>query len=318
MIKSTDYQKKKINTGYYSVFEFLASTISWFFKLEKRIEPENANYGTIDFISHYANHSKGLENSTQRTSLIKALYNRRRYNEEFYPQDDKEMIKGSFQPLKDLKRGLQNFLNGERFRFKSSKYVKYEVMKPLYGLGNIIRGIGELLLILPTYVLNEKQFFTSDKNEKWVRVGIEYKPLNINILKAWAIEGGLSIVKGAMQIVSTPLSYFTVLPFRALYTSFKGYKPIEQNKDIQALIKKGRNLLKDPHKNLLSSNVELEFQSSPFDRKAKFIRTEIERKVKKYAARGQLKEVKDWNYMNSSTEQGKLKSVLDNLTPQQR
>jgi hypothetical protein len=151
-------------------------------------------------------------------------------------------IKGSFQPLADMKKDLVDTFKP----YRSDWYAERDVKQPLAGLFNFFKGIGYILgslllfIALPIYSIPQKN--RPEGVGYFFALGGRYV-----CALSWFIDGVLSVVRSATQLVTTPLTWWIKIPLRKGITSFVSKKDdllIENRETIQKIVN-GANLLND-------------------------------------------------------------------------
>lgn len=210
----TQIGKQKINRGYTSLFEYLVDQdFSFARKLDEKFYPD--------------------ENSRLRyTSRVPY---RRRWNPQPYRG---ERLLGGFQPIADMNKDFVDTFKP----YKSFYYVGRDALQPFRGLGNIARGVGSLVGAILLFIGKTIQY-TLQKGS-WNRFAVNMLE-NFFRTVSWLLDGVSSLVRGATQVVTTPLTWFARIPLRLIITAIKGKPTIEENDGIQRLVDGGKNAIKD-------------------------------------------------------------------------
>lgn len=113
--------------------------------------------------------------------------------------------------------------------YKSSYYVQRDFLQPLRGLGNIIRGVFNIIVTPLIYLVNVGRYSISAIRQKSFELFIDN--MSLGSLKAGGgfLEGICNIVRGVTQLISTPLTWLLRIPFRGLITLIKGKPTLSQN-----------------------------------------------------------------------------------------
>ena len=123
-------------------------------------------------------------------------------------------IKGSFQPLADMKKDLVDTFEP----YRSDWYAERDAKQPLAGLFNFFKGIGYILgslllfIALPLYSIPQKN--RPEDVGYFFALGGRYV-----FALSWFIDGVLSVIRGATQLVTTPLTWLIKIPLRKGITS---------------------------------------------------------------------------------------------------
>lgn len=219
----------KVNQSYQSMFERLADERTGF-KL----------FGTLDNTFYHA----------ERKQLLKTGH--RRYDPRRRHRYADQMI-GSFQPFADM---WKDFV--DTFRpYKSGLYIALDFVQVVKGLGNLAKGLLNLILA-PLYlvysfgrnVVDMVKFLISPPKNEGARSPVTpYRPrmeafprfiyftIRDAVLTAsWMMEGIGSIIRGVTQIAATPLTWMRI-PFRMALTGVRlliwGKPKIEENAGIK-------------------------------------------------------------------------------------
>lgn len=196
---------------------------------------------------------------------VKPLYNRfvkNQYSQRFYLTESEYESTRKFSPpkyfLAMLIAPFQHFLNMAKdaidtFKpYKSTVQMRRDFLQPIYGVGNILKGILNLILtplILVINILRETvKFLKSLKNAHISKSFLVYiKNISLNFVRtlSWTLDGCFSLLRGMTQIVSTPLTWLIKIPLRSIITALKGTPKIEDSSSVKKLITKGKNLIKE-------------------------------------------------------------------------
>lgn len=102
--------------------------------------------------------------------------------------------------------------------YRSNKPVLNDGLQPLYGLANLLKGCIYLALILPLFLFNLFRYATRVNSfRKWVDLALIYNGTRIF---SWFIDGVLSILRGVIQLATTPLTWFIKMPLRGIITKW--------------------------------------------------------------------------------------------------
>lgn len=196
----------KLNKSYLTLSEFLFLP----FELPKDDEPRSINTSIREL-----ERKRGIDADTQ--------------------------LKGALQPLADMAKDAVDMFKP----YRSWWYVKRDILQPIFGIGNFFKGVGYVLASLalfigaPFYYIPEKNRTSyPEKNRAgylvWASCCI--RDTYVNAL-SYFIDGILSMLRGATQLATTPLTWFIKAPLRgiiALVDKLRG-KPhlAEQNDGIK-------------------------------------------------------------------------------------
>lgn len=204
----------KINRGYQSLFEYLADRD---FPLMRWIDQ-----------TLYADEVKRLKNPSMPYG--------RRWNPK--PYDDNQQIIGSFQPLADMLKDTVDTFKP----YKSAYQIKQDFRQPIRGLGNIVRGVANLVGAPLVFIGNTFRylFFSHSLQD------FSYN-MRLNFLRSssWLLDGISSLIRGITQIATTPLTWLIKMPLRGLITLFKGRPNFENGSGVRRLIREGNEAIND-------------------------------------------------------------------------
>lgn len=150
-------------------------------------------------------------------------------------------LKGAFQPLADMAKDAVDMFKP----YRSWWYVKRDILQPIFGIGNFFKGVGYVLASLalfigaPFYYIPEKNrtsYLEKERSGYLVWASCCIRDTYVNAL-SYFIDGILSMLRGATQLATTPLTCFIKAPLRgiiALVDKLRG-KPhlAEQNDGIK-------------------------------------------------------------------------------------
>jgi hypothetical protein len=137
----------------------------------------------------------------------------------------------------DYKRALSPFLEMAKdvvetgSHYKNWKQVRRDLAQPLIGVGNVLKGTGILCLSILGIIFYPIGMlainFISDYGS------IKNKEHYFNYCVSSALYGMTSALKGAIQIVTAPLTWFIKMPVRAIITAYKIDQPIIEYRKIK-------------------------------------------------------------------------------------
>ena len=207
---------KKINGGYQSLFEYLVHKDFPFARtIDAKLYP--------------------TENSTLRYTNT-APY-ARRYNETPKGHWTDQFI-GTLQPIASMANDFQYTFKP----YKSVRDVLIDVLQPVRGVVNILRGIANLV-VAPIFLLGNTvryalisgSFSNFSSNMK----------LNLGRSTSWFIDGLSTLIRGTTQIIASPLTWALRIPLRGIITGIKGTPDISENEAIQRLVDQGNQAIED-------------------------------------------------------------------------
>jgi hypothetical protein len=193
-----------------------------------------------------------MKTSTNYTSLFQRLVDEnfpffRRINIYLYETDQSKrkhrdrnptipkQILGGLQPLADILKDVVDTFKP----YKSSYHVKRDLLQPIRALGNIVKGI-ILITAAPLFFIGDmvRYMFISGSLRNF---GINMI-INSSRTASWLLEGVFSILRGAGQLATTPLTWALRMPLRGIISAIKGMPKIEDNPSLQSCLQKGETI----------------------------------------------------------------------------
>lgn len=183
-----------------------------------------------------------------------------------------QQFRGSFEPLRKSLKGLTKIFG----RYKSSReIVRNDALSFVYGVGNLIEGITQIVLV---------PFFLVFRLLKHVGLllrhpftGASYSNLVVRFARdigysiTWLIEGSLETVQGVLRIVMQLPKWLIQMPLRGLRTAASGYATFKDNDGTQALI----NLANQDINAQIVNKVKANGGNSFFEKEAKSLHQEF-------------------------------------------
>lgn len=132
--------------------------------------------------------------------------------------------------------------------YKSRYHVRKDVLQPIFGLGNLLKGV--FILIAAPISIAVNLFLVIPAQTLWAickarspYLGLKIG-LNLKRTPAWILDGVFHVIRGITQIATAPLTWLIKMPIRAAIGWKKG-KPIsiEENTGIQKLVEKGQAVI---------------------------------------------------------------------------
>lgn len=157
--------------------------------------------------------------------------------------------------------------------YKSNYYVQKDILQPLRGLGNIVRGIFNIIATPLIFLVNTIRYAANAIQLN--SFPLFTKNMAIGTVKAGGglLDGVSSIIRGVTQVISTPLTWLVRMPLRSVITAINGKPTVSQNLEnridkLEAIINENDKTVED------TISIDKEMQS-------------IRAKVGKAQARGQ-------------------------------
>lgn len=143
-------------------------------------------------------------------------------------------LTGAFQPVVDMAKDAADTFKPYRSRY----YVRRDALQPLYGIGNVFKGLLYLIALIPIAFLGLGLCIFKEATSEL--------PLGGAMLLSWFIDGILSIFRGITQIAFTPLSWIKMIT-RAIILAFTKEEDIrvENRKGIQKLVEQASTINKE-------------------------------------------------------------------------
>jgi len=217
----------KINFGYESLFDYL----------RRKIYPFNFIYNKF---------------FAQENRILSFLY-----SDEYYvlynmedPSPAKKRIIGPFQVFLDMGKDIVDTVKLYKGLYQ---YIR-DAAQPAIGALNILKGAASIalspLVLVGNFILDSvKAVYASvatDKSASSIRRKFARNSI-VNLMRtaSWIADGITSVIRGATQVIFTPLTWFVKIPLRGIITAIKGTPKIEENPGIQKLLDHSQNSTAD-------------------------------------------------------------------------
>lgn len=227
----------KINLSTQKASSFLLEDISPFLKnLSRKLHPRHTVYTS----EYYP------ENKAEDSRLTVFEY--------YIAHNQKPILRGNaaslIAPFQHFINMGKDFINTARPYRYPSHYLK-DLMQPLRGIGNILRGVGNIILgavfsalsccVLPLYLVlalpivalrslwNQRLLFSY--SIPFLRGALDGIVTGIG----WMMEGIFSLVRGATQIATAPLTWIFKIPLRTLLRLTRGYPKAEADPLLESI-----------------------------------------------------------------------------------
>lgn len=134
--------------------------------------------------------------------------------------------------------------------YKSGYYVQRDFLQPLRGLGNIVRGVFNIVATPLMFLVNTVRYAAMAIQQKSFALFTENMALGSIKAGGGLLDGVSSIIRGATQLISTPLTWLLRMPLRGAITVIKGKPTVSQNLEkridkLEALINKDDKTVED-------------------------------------------------------------------------
>lgn len=219
----------RLNNAYFSPYEMLITFLlngsekGIVAKLDAKLYPSEHQLFIID---HKRRHMSSKAINVENRNISN-------------PEVFKKILKGSVFTLAHTFKSFRKSTS----RFKSKKHIMRAILKPITGIGLIIRGLanivfslGSLLIFSFTYLPAWLYHLSKPKNER----RITHTSIAFLYIRAFAhlIDGFSSIFSGMIQLLATPFTYFIQLPLRLKNTYDKPskqmqYQRVEENAGVK-------------------------------------------------------------------------------------
>ncbi|WP_147281903.1 hypothetical protein [Legionella feeleii] len=134
--------------------------------------------------------------------------------------------------------------------YKSNYYVQKDLIQPIRGLGNIIKGLFNIVASPLIFVANTVRYAMIALEQR--HFGLFAENMTLGSVKAAGglLDGISSILRGSTQLVSTPLTWCLRMPLRGLITAIRGNPTVQQNletrvNNLETLINKDEKTIDD-------------------------------------------------------------------------
>lgn len=158
-------------------------------------------------------------------------------------------ILGGFQPLVEVERDIAN-----TFRpYKSWGKVGKDLAQPFRGLGNLVSAL--LHIIYSPFFLLFQLTIGNILSARNAYSGEKLKEIRSNTTRAlvmsssWALAGISRLIRGATQIVATPLSWIKMIARGFSTLENRGFQSMVDDRNIRRLVKQADELATDLEKN---------------------------------------------------------------------
>ena len=207
---------KKINGGYQSLFEYL-------------VEKDFPFARAIDAKLYPVEHS-----TLQYASSIPYA---RRYNDTPRGPWTDQFI-GALQPIASMANDIQYTFKP----YKSPRDFVMDIVQPIRGLGNILRGLANIVAAPLFFLGNTVRYALISGSLSNFSDNMK---LNLGRSTSWLIDGLSSIVRGSTQVICYPLILGLRVPLRDTITEITGAPDISENEEIQHLVDLGNQAIID-------------------------------------------------------------------------
>jgi uncharacterized membrane protein len=134
--------------------------------------------------------------------------------------------------------------------YKSAYYVQKDLLQPLRGLGNIVRGVFNIIATPLIFLVNTVRYAAIAIQQRSFSLFTENMALGSIKAGGGLLDGVSSIIRGATQLISTPLTWLIRMPLRGAITAIKGKPTVSQNLEkridkLEVLIKKDGKTVED-------------------------------------------------------------------------
>ncbi|CDZ78361.1 hypothetical protein BN59_02671 [Legionella massiliensis] len=150
---------------------------------------------------------------------------------------------GSVQPLASM-------LNDVEYTFKPYKSgweLLMDFAQPFRGVSNILRGLANVIAAPIIFLGNLFRYTFIETNSPLDDIQQELgQPI------FWFIDGLSSLLRGATQIISTPLTWCIRTHLRSVITNIVGFPDIRENEEIQYLVSRGTEAFDESDANTMN------------------------------------------------------------------
>lgn len=132
---------------------------------------------------------------------------------------------GGLQPFRAMKKDIVDTFKP----YKSTFYIKRDLMQPVAGIGNIIKGSCYVVLAPLMFPIGIFVCISEGIAKKSFGLFAWKMALGSTVLSGGFLDGVGSLVRGVSQLLTTPLTWFVRIPLRAIITKIKGKPTVCQN-----------------------------------------------------------------------------------------
>jgi hypothetical protein len=120
---------------------------------------------------------------------------------------------GGFEPLRRMKKDFIDTFKP----YKINTHIRREIFQPIRGFGNIFKGIFNLIAAIVIFPANIFRYLLRLRHQNCLTFGSN---LLMNLFKTAGglVDGLMSIVRGCLQIATTPLVWVFKIPLRIILT----------------------------------------------------------------------------------------------------
>lgn len=125
-------------------------------------------------------------------------------------------IKGAFTPFENMWNDFMDTFTP----YRSLTGLKKDIVQPIKGIKNILKGILHLLAIIPLLGVNIIRYAATSED---FSMFMDNMTIASSRLFSWSLYGLFNIFRGITQLAATPLTYFIKAPIRIgiwLYSTF--------------------------------------------------------------------------------------------------
>lgn len=146
------------------------------------------------------------------------------------------ILLAGFNPLRAMGKDLVDTFKP----YKSNFYVLRDFIQPLRGIGNILRGLFNLVVSPILFLVNILRYVIAAIEVKSFNSFISNLNINFTRTLAGLLDGVNSLIRGATQVGTTPLTWLRI-PIRLFITTIAGQPTVSQNieeriEDLESLI----------------------------------------------------------------------------------
>jgi hypothetical protein len=117
--------------------------------------------------------------------------------------------------------------------YQTKKDIVMDLIQPICGVGNILKGITSIILIPFLFIGNTIRYAFISKSLSEFGHNMF---LNLIRSTSWVIDGLLSILRGALQIASSPLTWLIRMPLRGIITATNGWMDLSETEVVDRLV----------------------------------------------------------------------------------
>ncbi|MBA2653938.1 MAG: hypothetical protein H0U71_02585 [Gammaproteobacteria bacterium] len=165
------------------------------------------------------------------------------------PRDTNKLsfyILGGFNPLLAMRKDFVDTFKPYKSRF----YIARDFLQPFRGIGNILKGVFNILVSPVLFLANTFRYAYRAIAERSLNLFANNMAMNFARTGGGILDGITSLIRGVGQLVTTPLTWLIRMPLRGIITGVKGMPTVvdslkKKAEKTEVLLKKENITLND-------------------------------------------------------------------------